>query len=122
MNNDISDVKNFLKTMMQKQRYNFAEVSANQISEDIVDSNEIKVSPASSIECLGAFGCAQVKMNNPLMKGVKASVDSYIKDSDFAKEHVDLCDKLVQKGYPLEYAIYTTDKFFETLKNKDTYR
>ena len=122
MNNDISDVNNFTKAATHKRSFTSSEVVPAAPSEETVDISEQNKTYASSMDCLGTLGCAQVNMNNPLTKRIKASVESYGNDPVFASEHVNLCDELVKRGYPLERAINTADIFFETLKKQDTYK
>jgi hypothetical protein len=52
---------------------------------------------------------------------VRASVETFLKDTDFVQSHVEICDELVKKGYPLEIAIKKTDDIFKILQDKKTY-
>jgi len=118
MNNDISDVNKYTNTPSKRINKVRPEVSVSSASEEIQDLKTM----TNSMDYLGAMGFAQVKMGNVLSKNVKKSVDSFLEDTEYAKEHVELCDELVKCGYPLEKAIDTTDKIFDSLSSKDTYK
>ena len=124
MNNDISDVNKYIKATNRHQAVNSAEVCHNCASNIASDdqSETKKTSMKNSMDYLGTMGYAQVSMNNPLTKGVKASLDSYLKNPEFVQEHNEMCDSLVKEGYPLEKAIDVTDRIFDTLKTEDTYK
>lgn len=118
MNNDISaDVKKYTNAGSIPRNKIKPEVQSASLSEENIASSEME----QAMNYLDAMGHAKVKMDNPLSQNVKASVESFNKDPLFAQAHVDLCDGLVQKGYPLETAIRKTDEIIKILKNEETY-
>ena len=121
MSNDISDVNKFAKAANCRKVSIPAEMSSNNNVSDANDSKSAE-NMENSLNFLGSMGYAQVNMNNPLTKGVKTSVDSFIEDPEFVQEHTDMCDNLVKDGYPLEEAIDVTDRIFDTLKNEEIYK
>ncbi len=54
-------------------------------------------------------------------KNANSAADKFIQDPEYVQSHVEFCDELVEKGYPLEEAIEKTDKCFKILSDKDTY-
>lgn len=114
MNNDIP---RDLNSPINTQKINSAHAmnsSVQKISEISADEKPVN----NSMAFLGAMGCAQVQMTNPCKK----SVETFLKDPEFASSHVQLCDALVERGYSLEEAILKTDSVFSALNNKDTYK
>ena len=124
MNNDISDVNNIVRASRQaKLSNNSAEVCHTctpNVSNEEQNENK-KASMKNSMDYLGTMGYAQVNMSNPLTKGVKASVDSFLDDPEYVQQHVDMCDDFVEDGMSLIDAIYVTDQILDTLKTEETY-
>ena len=117
MNSDISSNIDYIKAQQNAKR-TVAHKEAKQVSSSI----ENKKGMEESMAFLGSLGCAQVNMNNlPQNKSVRTSVETFLKDSDFVQSHVEICDELVKKGYPLEIAIKKTDDIFKILQDKKTY-
>ena len=116
MNNDINNNINFISA--QKANSNAVQKMPTQQKED---NNNTKENMQSSLNFLGTLGCAQVNMNNLRDKGIRQALEKLKSDPIFVETHTQLCDKLVQEGYPLEKAILTSDKILETLADKNTY-
>lgn len=123
MSNDISDVNKFLKSAGRSKINNSAEALSMPASGENISkpSEDMTGSMVNSMKFLNAMGHAQVNMNNPMTRGVKNSVDTFLNNTDYVQEHTEFCDELVKEGYPLEKAIDVTDKVFDTLKTEDTY-
>jgi len=117
MNNDISR----LNVGVQNAKNHVSNsVNKSQMS-PMIDYSETKQA-GDSRECLGAMGYAQVNMgNSETKKTVKKSMEKLIQNPEYVQAHVELCDALVAKGYPLEVAIEKSDMFFGALKNKNIY-
>ena len=119
MNNDISDVNKFVKPVAQRKTAHNSDVCVGGKSGDISKPQE---DITKSMNFLGAMGCAQVQMSNPMEKRVKVSVDSFLENPEMVQDHTDICDDLVKDGMPLEVAILATDEIMNTLQSKDTYK
>ena len=76
----------------------------------------------NSIEKQAAQKTTNPIVNQKLENNVKKSIEYFLKNSDLAQAHVDFCDSLVEHGYCLEDAIKKTDKVFEILHQKETYK
>lgn len=120
MNNDISaDVKKY---------NNAGSIPKAKIMPEIqsVTLQEGKTNDSSKMEkamnYLGAMGHVKFRMDNPLSENVKTSVESFNKDPLLAQSHVDICDELVKRGYPLEIAVTKTDEIIDALSNENTYK
>ena len=116
MNNDINNNINFIGA--QKANNNAVQKISPQQKQDNHNAEE---NMQSSLNFLGTLGCAQVNMNNLRDKRLGQALEKLKSDPIFVEAHTQLCDKLVQEGYPLEKAILTSDKILETLADKNTY-
>ncbi len=125
MSNDISDLNKFVKATNCRKMSASAENCNDSLSSEPTEGNNaenMSNSMEKSMNFLGAMGYAQVNMTNPTIKRVQNSVDSFLEDPEYAKQHTETCDELVKRGYKLEDAIDVTDRIFDTLKTEDTYK
>ena len=118
MNNDINGSMNFPNTQQIKPQ---TAVKTASVLQNFNFESDIEPMQ-SSMNYLGAMGFAQVNMNNLHNKNTKEATEKFIKNPDFAKSYVDLCDGFVESGVPLEKAIIATDSVFNTLSDPKTYR
>ena len=119
MNNDISrDI-----TCYNKMQSSTGKIEQTKI-EDTASSIEIE-HRTSAMDCLGAMGHAMVNMVQPSkqQKTVKNSVQEFCNDPFDVDVKNDFCDNLINKrGYTPWQAMNITDRVFEVLKEKETYR
>ena len=115
MNNDINNKINFIGTTRKNN---------DVASKTPIQPNHKKYEPDSiqnPLNFLGTLGCAQVNMDNLENKRLREALEKFKSDPDKIKTHIEICDELVKKGYPLEKAIIATDKIFDILSKKETY-
>ncbi len=113
-----NDINNNIKIIGAQKRNN------NPVQKTFLQQNqtdEAEKNAQSSLNFLGTLGCAQVNMDNLRHERIKTALKELKADPILVQTHVETCDSLVQRGYPLEEAIKITDRIFKTLSDKNTY-